>query len=132
MSDGVLAFAPVSLEGPLSFLGHEMTQEKDVITLLTYWQVTERSGQPFSLMGHLVGPDGVPLAVGDGLGVSWDQLQPGDVLVQRHTLPVEQGLSDGPYWLQTGAYWLGTLERWPVVVNDRAAGDRILLAAYSP
>jgi len=132
VSDGVPAFAPISLEGPLAFLGHEVTREKDVITLLTYWQVTDRADRPFSLMGHLVGADGIPVAVGDGLGVPWDQLQPGDVLAQRHTLPVPHELSDGPYWLQTGAYWLGTLERWPVMVDDHAAGDRILLTAYSP
>jgi 4-amino-4-deoxy-L-arabinose transferase-like glycosyltransferase len=130
MTDGAPISTPVSLEGSLAFLGYEVALEGQEVTLLTYWQVTGTLDRPFSLMGHLVGADGVPVAVGDGLGIPWDQLQPGDVLVQRHVLPVPQSSPDSPYWLQTGAYWLDTMERWPVVVDEHFAGDRILLTAY--
>jgi hypothetical protein len=132
MADGVPISIPISLEGPLAFFGYELTLEEQGVTLLTHWQVTDMPDRPFSLMGHLVGADGVPVAVADGLGVSWDQFQPGDVLVQRHILPVPQSGPDSPYWLQTGAYWLDTMTRWPVVVDGHRAGDRILLGAHSP
>jgi hypothetical protein len=132
MADGVPVSTPISLEGPLAFLGYESTLEEQKVTLLTYWQVTNTPDRPFSLMGHLVGADGVPVAVGDGLGIPWDQLRPGDSLAQRHSLPTPQSSPDSPYWLQTGAYWLDTMERWPVVVDGHRAGDRILLTAHSP
>jgi len=127
VAEGVAVSAPISLDGPLAFLGYDVTQEKQAVSLTAYWQVTYKPERPFSLLGHLVGADGIPVAVGDGLGVSWDQLQPGDVLVQLHPLPVSQELAGGTYWLQTGAYWLDTMERWGVLDNDIVVGDRILL-----
>jgi hypothetical protein len=128
MVNGVPIAPPVTLDGPLDFLGYEVIREEET-TLVTYWRVTDRPDCPFSLMGHLVGADAIPVAVGDGLGVSWDQLQPGDVLVQRHTLPLPHDLPEGSYWLQTGAYWLGPLERWDVLSHGEIVGDRILLTA---
>lgn len=128
MSDGVAVASPVALDGPLRFLGYEVTREEE-IALLTYWQVMERPTRSFSLMGHLVGTDAIPIAVGDGLGVPWDQLQPGDVLAQRHVFSTSQALPAGSYWLQTGAYWLDTLERWDVLSHGEAVGDRIVLKA---
>ena len=119
MADGIAVSAPIALDGPLLFLGYEVAEEEQVVSLTTYWQVTDKPDRPFSLMGHLVGADGIPVAVGDGLGVPWDQLQPGDVLVQRHALSVPPESPSGEYWLQTGAYWLDTMERWSVVDGDR-------------
>jgi len=127
MTDGAPVSTPVPLDGPLVFLGYEVTQEGQEIILVTYWQVTDTPGRPFSLMGHLVGAEGRPVAVGDGLGVPWDQLQPGDILVQRHFLSAPQDLPAGRYWLQTGAYWLDTMERWAVLAGDEVGGDRIVL-----
>jgi hypothetical protein len=131
MIDGVPISTPVSLKGPLAFLGYEVALEEQAVTLLTYWQVTDTPDRPFSLMGHLVGADGLPVAVGDGLGVPWDQLQPGDALVQRHLLPASQPLLPERYWIQTGAYWLDTMERWNVLVEHQMAGDRILATLSS-
>jgi hypothetical protein len=117
------------MNGPLIFLGYEVARDDPSVDLVTYWQVTAHPERPFSLMGHLVGPDAIPVAVGDGLGVSWDQLQPGDLIAQRHTLSIPAESPGGSYWLQTGAYWLGEMERWNVLVEGEMAGDRILLEA---
>ena len=124
LAEGSMVSVPVSLNGPLAFLGYDVAQEERAVSLTTYWQVTGQADRPFSLVGHLLNADGIPVAVGDGLGVPWDQLQPGDILVQLHLLPASQELPDGLYWLQTGVYWLGTMERWGV--ED---GDRLLLTA---
>ncbi len=119
--EGSPVSTPAPLDGPLTFLGYEAQQEEHTVTLLTYWRVTEQPDRPFSLMGHLLDANGAPTAVGDGLGVSWEQLRRGDVLVQRHTLAAPPGA----YWLQTGAYWLDTMERWEI-----ESGDRLLLTAW--
>ena len=114
IAEGTIVSVPVTLEGPLVFLGHDIITAENMVTLLTYWQVVEPVGRPFSLMGHLVGIDGQHVAVGDGLGIPWDQLQPGDVFIQRHSLPIPIEMSDTSFWLQTGAYWLDTMDRWRV------------------
>ena len=93
----------------------------------TWWTVAEVPTRPLSLMGHLVGADGAPIAVDDGLGVPVDQWQPGDLFVQRHRLLIPEGTPPGVYALHTGAYWLDTMERWPVTLPDGTATDHILV-----
>jgi hypothetical protein len=78
-------------------------------------------------MAHLVGPDGAPLAVGDGLGVPVEQWQPGDLIVQSHALQLPADIPAGEYWLQTGAYWLDTQERWSLQLSDDSTSDHLLL-----
>ncbi len=121
----------VTLDGPLAFLGYQVdatgAHHGEVIELWTFWEVNEIPARPLSLMAHLIGPDGVPIAVGDGLGMPVDQWQVGDVIVQRHRLQVPKDTPAGEYHLQTGAYWLDTMERWPVRLADGTTGNRILL-----
>ena len=69
------------------------------------------------------------MAVGAGLGVPWEQLQEGDLLVQRHFLVAPQDLETGSYWIQTGAYWLETMARFPILVEGQAAGDKLVLSS---
>jgi len=83
--------------------------------------------RPLSLMLHLIGPEGAPAVVGDGLGAPVEGWQVGDVIVQRHRLALPPDAPAGDYDLYTGAYWLDTMERWPVRVEGGADGDRIVL-----
>jgi hypothetical protein len=128
-ADGVPVAVPIEMDGPMAFLGYEAMQDGRSVTLVTYWQVVNSPDHPFSLMGHLVGADAIPVAVGDGLGVPWDQLRSDDLVVQRHALSIPQELPGGSYWLQTGAYWSGDIERWNVLADGAAVGDRILLTS---
>jgi hypothetical protein len=131
---------PADVDGPLSFLGYELDQTQvrrgEEVVLRTFWRVdgdpgrvAERSERqrPLSIMAHLLGPDGVLVAVGDGLGVPVEGWQPGDQIVQNHRLSVPSDAPTGDYTLQTGAYWLDTLERWPVRAADGTRSDHILL-----
>jgi hypothetical protein len=116
----------VTLDETLAFLGYavpDATRPGTTVDVLTYWRVLAPPVRPLSLMLHLVGTDGVPIAVGDGLGVPVDQWQPGDVLVQRHRLLIPEGTPLGSYQLQTGAYWLDNMERWTAT---QGAGDEAL------
>jgi hypothetical protein len=127
MTEGAALLTPVSLDGPLTFVGYELIQDESTLNLLTYWQVTSKPQRPFSLMAHLVNAGGQPVAVGDGLGIPWNQLQPGDLIVQRHPLSLPPELPAGPYWLQTGAYELEPTTRFAVLDDEGVAGDRLLL-----
>jgi hypothetical protein len=80
-------------------------------------------------MMHLIGPDGAFVAGSDGLGVPVDRWRSGDIIVQRHRLPIPADAPPGEYSLFTGVYWLDTMERWPVEINEKPAGDQIPLPA---
>jgi 4-amino-4-deoxy-L-arabinose transferase-like glycosyltransferase len=104
---------PLSLDGPLTFLGAAAYPDSDGLDVETWWQVTEASSsRPFSIMAHLVTDHGETLGVADGLGVPQAVLTAGDVVVQRHRF--SKPATGTVVGLQTGAYWLDTMERWPV------------------
>jgi len=87
--------------------------DRDGLEVETWWQVTDGPiTRPFSVMAHLLDPDGVVLGTADGLGVSPLVLAPGDVVVQRHRFSRPE--AGGALWLRTGVYWLDTMARWPV------------------
>ena len=112
----------IAIDGPLNFLGYTLDADDiapgDEIVLQTYWRVRELQGRPLSLMAHLLGPDGTGVAVGDGLGFSIEQWQPGDVIVQQHVLSIPADARPGVYTVITGAYWLDTMERWIVGAGE--------------
>jgi len=126
--------APLSLEGPLVFLGYRLLDVgAEVVTLETWWEITERCPEPaeglrpLSIMAHLVDGEGRAVAVADGLGVPLEVWQVGDVVVQYHDFSLTPDLAGEVYWLQTGVYWLDTLERQEVTGPGADTGDRILL-----
>ncbi len=105
---------PVSMNGPLVFLGAMSYNESDGLEVETWWQVAEGAiARPFSIMAHLLTEQGEVISVADGLGVSPAFLETSDVVVQRHRFsnlpPGQKGV-----WLRTGVYWLDTMERWPI------------------
>jgi hypothetical protein len=134
--------------GPLDFLGHTLylhaddathlvtlsaakgpLQPGDTLELYTFWRITAVPGRPLSLMAHLIGPDGTAAAVGDGLGYPIEQWQPGDLIIQRHTLTVPPSAVPGAYTLLSGAYWLDTLERWafraPPLIDEAPSPESV-------
>jgi hypothetical protein len=127
--------ATIELDGPLAFLGHGLDTSAvhlgETVLVRTFWEVREPPGRPFSLMAHLVEVSGAVIAVGDGLGVGVDQLQPGDVIVQRHRLPLPEGTAAGEYELRTGAYWLDGTERWMVQPDGGTTIDFIRLESVA-
>jgi hypothetical protein len=125
----------ITFDETLTFLGYQAPSTAHPgtsIDVLTYWRVTNHVSRPLSLMLHLTDGSGISIAAGDGLGVPLDNWQVGDVIVQRHRLDVPPQAPAGDYALYTGVYWLDTLERWPVEVNGRITGDRLLLTEITP
>ncbi|MCS7283493.1 MAG: glycosyltransferase family 39 protein, partial [Anaerolineae bacterium] len=128
----------VPLRGPLDFEGYSvllgsapgpggLDQRDRTIEVWTFWRVKERPTRPLSLMGHLLGPDGIPIAIADGMGFSPEFWEPGDLIIQRHRFSIPANASLGEYTLATGAYWLDTMERWQILVEGQPAGDQVLL-----
>jgi hypothetical protein len=127
--------ADIEVDGPLAFLGYQLetsaVHSGETILLHTFWEVREPPGRLLSLMAHLVEAGGAVIAVGDGLGVGVEQLQTGDVIVQRHRLPVPEGTAAGEYELRTGAYWLDGTERWTVHLDEGTTSDFIRLESVA-
>jgi hypothetical protein len=104
----------VTFGGALTFLGYQAppsAQPGTSVDVMTYWRVQASPSRPLSLMLHLSGEDGIPIAVGDGLGVPVEQWLPGDVIVQRHTLEIPRDAQTGSYQMRSGAYWLDDVSR---------------------
>jgi hypothetical protein len=71
----------------------------------TVWRIEAALAEPVSIFLHLTAPDGFPLAVSDGLNTSFDQLQPGDSVIQFHPLVYPADLPPSSLW-QVGLYAL--------------------------
>jgi hypothetical protein len=113
LSTYVPAASPVALGDSLSFLGAAAYHSGDALDVETWWEVTARPvARPFSILGHLLSPQGEIVERFDGLGLSPLALLAGDVLVQRHRFAASAG--EAEVWLRTGAYWQDTMERWTV------------------
>ena len=127
--------APANTNGPLNFMGYELNDNTaksgSIIELNTFWKVKALSGRPLSLMAHLIGPEGTGVAVGDGLGVSIEQWQIDDIIVQRHSLSLPPDASPGNYVIRTGAYWLDTMERWTLTTAEGNTQDHVDLLQFS-
>jgi len=99
--------------GPLTFLGGALASEtSQTVAFLALWRVEALPDRPLSLFGHLLGPDGIVVAGDDGLGISSDQWQLGDLLVQQHRFALPPDAPPGRYTLVTGGYWLDDMARW--------------------
>jgi hypothetical protein len=104
---------PIALDGPLAFLGTRSYGRGETFEVETWWRATSTpTTRPFSLMGHLLGADGVPVGVDDGLGVAPESLRVGDTLVVVHRFDLRGGTLGA--WFRTGAYWIDTMDRWGV------------------
>lgn len=112
----------------LTFLGYGAAPlqngERGMI-VETWWRIEARPTQSLSLMAHLLGPDGLPMAIGDGLGVAVEQWTPGSLLIQRHRLTIPAGTPSGKYTFHTGAYTYPELERLPITLHDGSTSDSI-------
>ena len=112
----------------LTFLGYTAPTLRagETGVVETWWRIEARPAQPLSLMAHLLRADGIPLAVGDGLGVAVEQWLPGSLLIQRHALTIPADTPPGSYAFHVGAYTFPELERLPVSAPNQPASDSIV------
>ena len=90
----------------------------------------------YTIFVHLIGPDGDTVAQHDGqpwweVPLPTSTWQPGEMLQDRHTLPLPSDLQPGEYRLEVGVYYWQTLERLPVVENGAPVKDFVELGRYN-
>ena len=110
------------------------------VTLDLYWSAAEKLDRDYTAFTHLLGEAHNPRTQGpvwgqhdsqpaDG-GYPTTQWLVGDVIVDRHTIPVDEGAPAGSYRLEVGLYTVEDGSRLGVWGPDGESwGDHILLAA---
>jgi hypothetical protein len=131
---GVQVSAPVNTTGPLAFEGYWLRHSTNVrpgsqVMILTAWRVTAVPTQMVSILAHLAADDGHVLATGDGLDVPIESWSVGDLIVQAHWLDVPKDVAPGTYWIQAGLYRLDNMERYRILKENQAVGDRLILTS---
>jgi hypothetical protein len=81
----------------------DSTDEADEIQLITFWRVEEATTEPRRIFLHVVSAiDNKIITQDDALGAPSQYWQPGDVILQQHTLVLP--VNSGPYDLRLGIY----------------------------
>jgi hypothetical protein len=113
---------PASFDGRLAFLGYEWLTESSVagdsLDMLTYWRVEDPPAAPLKVFVHLAGEADVPIAQHDGLGSPPRGWAEGDLIVQKHVLPLPADLSPGLHKVYLGVYNASAGPRLSVAGTD--------------
>jgi hypothetical protein len=103
------------------------------LNLTLYWQAIETPSSGYTVFNHLVGTDGQIQGQFDSPPVSDAWLTstwlPGEIIVDRRTIPIRQGAPSGTYRLAIGLYNAGNGERLPITFEGRLLPDDQLILA---
>jgi 4-amino-4-deoxy-L-arabinose transferase-like glycosyltransferase len=126
---------PIEFGDQLELIGYEVrrsiVQPGKNIRLTTYWRAQDIGLRPLSIFMHVLNDRGEIAAQWDGFTIDQHYIQPGDILVQVHFIPISSQLAEGTYRLQLGLYSTDTLQRLPALLNGQPAADRILLQSIA-
>lgn len=104
---------PPVLDGAVTFLGYEIlpvTLDRP-LQIFSYWQVEAALPDDLTAFVHLLLADGSIFTQHDGLDAVPLTLQPGDLFVQRHLLPLPETEPGQSFTLQLGLYTRGNGRR---------------------
>jgi hypothetical protein len=99
------------------------------VPLTLYWRVTKDTAEPqnWSMFTHFLTPDGQVVVQRDFLGVPPATWRTGDVFVQLHDLSLDPAVPAGHYYVQFGLYAWWNGQRFPVIVDGKPVGDRVVM-----
>lgn len=99
-----------------------------------YWRADRPVREDYTVFVQLLGPEGWLVTQHDGQPLHGymptSDWSPGDVIPDRHLVPMPSDLPPGSYRLIAGMYTPGTVKRLPVhtpYLQDNAAGDNVTL-----
>lgn len=116
----------------IALLGYDYELLEDQLQLTLYWQAERLLDQNWTVFVHVLNNGGRLITQHDSQPRDgryptsvWDQ---GEVVDDRHAIPLSVDLSEGEYQVVVGLYSVGSGERLPVLDNQgNPAGDRIPL-----
>jgi hypothetical protein len=99
-----------------------------------YWLALRETSQNYRAFVHLLGPDGAVIAQHDGDPVGGytptTRWRPGEIIADRHTIPLPGGLPASEYGLRAGMYQVDPLRN--LVVDPPAEDNRVDIGAIRP
>jgi 4-amino-4-deoxy-L-arabinose transferase-like glycosyltransferase len=102
-------------------LGEEELRPGGEVALTLYWQAIDTPDRGYTVFNHLVGPDEAIHGQFDGppSGDAWltSTWLPGEIIVDRRTVPLRPDAADGVYSLLIGLYDATNGARLPVFVD---------------
>ncbi len=119
----------------IELIGYDVeSKEQRALDVTLYWRATAPTGEDYTVFVQLLTPDGGLVAQHDGRPLygylPTSDWSPGDIVPDRHRLPLPADLPPGRYQLIAGMYALETLERLPVYPGDGTdapGGDSVAL-----
>jgi hypothetical protein len=119
----------ITLAEQMTLIGYELDEGagERPLQLLTYWQVMAPLPPDLAAFVHLTGADPRPLAQHDGLDAAPATLQPGDLLIQRHLLPLPADRPAEPLTLAVGLYRRDSGQRLTYITSEQTTTDQIVL-----
>lgn len=122
---------PLAFGDQLELIGYDVrkpvVEPGKNIRLTTYWRAKERGLAPLSFFVHVLNDQGDIVEQWDGYSYAPRYVQPGDIIVQVHFIPVSTQLPAGHYRLQLGLYQSLTGQRVPIVLEGEPIADRVWL-----
>ena len=131
--DGSAAHLPLDFGNKLQLIGYDVrksiVQPGKNIRLTTYWRAENPGLEPLSFFVHVLDAQGNSAAQWDGYNYSPFYVQPGDIIVQVHFIPIRPDFAEGDYRLELGLYFAQQLNspRIPIIRDGQTKADRVLL-----
>ncbi len=120
--------------GVITLVGYNtlLASDQGSLQLFTIWQVEDSLPADLASFVHWLDEDGTIISQHDGFDAAAQYLQPGDLVVQRHILPLPGSLPQGEYELHVGLY---TREDGNRLVREKGSAeepDRVILPVSNP
>ncbi|HSG14689.1 MAG TPA: glycosyltransferase family 39 protein, partial [Anaerolineae bacterium] len=108
-------------------LGQLPVRPGDALDVTLYWQAIKTPSDGYTVLNHLVGDDGLIHGQSDGppSGDAWFTASwlPGEIIVDRRTIPVDADAPVGPHTLYVGLYTGGDGQRLPAYLDGQPQAD---------
>jgi len=120
----------ITFEDTFTLLGYSVLEKSsEQLRLVTFWQVEAPitaglAAAEVAVFTHLMAADDSQLAQHDGLDVALATLQPGDLFIQYHVLPLPEELPHQSLTLQVGLYQRSDGRR---LHHGGSPADRVIL-----
>lgn len=103
------------------------------LAVTLHWECLAEMAEPYTVMVHVIGEDGEPLAYADGPpldgALPTDYWRAGDALCDVHRVALPGEALGQALTLRVGLYRFETFERLPAT-GDGAAGDHVVLGPF--
>ena len=130
LRQGIAAAKMGQKETARNLLTRVVEQDERNLTLITYWRAGDPIVTPLQMFVHVLRPDGSIAAQQDRLDVPAYGWRSGDVIAQVHHIALPPDIQSPE--IAIGLYNPATNVRLPVTVEEKSAGDRLLLSEVRP